>query len=757
MADKADTRGKFVLHLPIDASENPDIKAGHLIKVLVRDGANASAQQVALDAKGAGVARFGFERKPGLLQVVVGPADATDDELEGLQTIRAEVPARAWASDAAELKHPALRIAPFYWHWWLRWCREFVIHGRIVCPDGSPAPGAKVCAFDVDAWWWWHSTQQVGCATADANGAFEIRFRWCCGWWPWWWWARRHWRVEPSLAQLILPALQRRPGIPRIPLPDPAPDFSLFQALLQGDPAPAVPTRALTRGALLQGAGMASHASRAANAMAGARGMADARFDPAVLTALQPALRDRLPAIAELSALRLWPWFPWHPWIDCNPDIIFRATQDCAEKGAVIVDETIWQTRWNVPTSLNVTLVANERACCVPPHHGCDDGDCVVLTQACNTLVDDIGGNIGAPAAPAGFANPGAVANDGDRPFGGVVTLSGTAECMGEVDYYEFEWSGDGGATFNAMPVAAAGGFTRVYLDLGPLTFVGVPFSPQLIDGHTVFETLGHYENANPPADWGITRLWMSNRDVLMQWLTENNFADGTYVLRLKGWNLVGAQLQNPRILDNCGADHGPNRMLLTLDNRFVGASGVDGSGNPLDSHGNRCGAGSVHTCTVEPDTGILAVRILHDDGSETQVQPCGASAIKETDWLEIDFWAHDLNGHLAYYSLDATYGVNLDNDLLALGGTLAPCPVPAPVPAAAQVGPGYAAALGQGAASPVWRGGALRLRVKAKLAFPVTCCYQLELRGHKRTIVNCDYSLWGHANLSETSFMIAV
>ena len=55
---------------------------------------------------------------------------------------------------------------------------------------------------------------------------------------------------------------------------------------------------------------------------------------------------------------------------------------------------------------------------------------------------------------------------------------------------------------------------------------------------------------------------------------------------------------------------------------------------------------------------------------------------------------------------------MNLDNDLLALGGTLAPCPVPAPVPAAMQVGPGYAAALGQGAASPVWNGGALRLTV---------------------------------------------
>jgi hypothetical protein len=43
------------------------------------NGANASSQVVELDAKGAGVARFGFDRQPGL-QVVVGPADATDDE-----------------------------------------------------------------------------------------------------------------------------------------------------------------------------------------------------------------------------------------------------------------------------------------------------------------------------------------------------------------------------------------------------------------------------------------------------------------------------------------------------------------------------------------------------------------------------------------------------------------------------------------------------------------------------------------------------
>jgi hypothetical protein len=750
--DMAETRGRYLLQIPIDASDNHDLKAGQSVKVLVRDGVTVKSQEVALDAKGIGMARFDFENKPRLAQVVVGPHNASDDELEGLQTIRVDVPARLWA-DSAELTHARIRIAPYYWHWWLFWCREFVIHGKLVCADGSPVPAATVCAFDVDMWWWWSSTQQVGCATTDANGAFEIRFRWCCGWWPWWWWARRNWRVEPSLAELILPALHTKPGFPPIPRPDPAPDLGIFHRLLSaegkgqaGRPQPtAMATRAMasTRGAMA----MPSTGSVAALG----------RFDPAALASLQGALRDRLPSIPELEALRLWPWFPWNPWTDCNPDIIFRATQDCQEKGQVVVDETVWNTRWNVPTSMSVTLVANERACCVPPHHGCDEGDCVVLTDACSTQVDHIGGNIGAPAAPAGYANPGLVADDGDRPFGGVVTLSGTAECMSHVDYYEFEWSNDGGATFNPMPNAAAGGFTRSYLDLGPLSFVDVPFNPTLIDGHLVFETLSHYEGLHPPADWGAMRLWMYNRDVLMQWLTENNFSDGTYVLQVKGWDLVAGHLQNPRALDNCGEDHGHSRIVLTLDNRFVGASALDVSGNPLDSHGNRCGAGSVHTCTVEPDTGFLSVKILHDDGTETRVDACGQFGIKDTDWLEVDFWAYDPDGHLAYYTLDATYGVNLDNDLLALGGTLSPCPVPAPVPSAAQVGPGYAAALGQGAASPVWKGGALRLRVKAKAAFPITCCYQLELRAHKRTIVNCDYSLWGHANLSETSFMISV
>ncbi|HEX6738107.1 MAG TPA: hypothetical protein VF310_07550, partial [Vicinamibacteria bacterium] len=63
-----------------------------------------------------------------------------------------------------------------------------------------------------------------------------------------------------------------------------------------------------------------------------------------------------------------------------------------------------------------------------------------------------------------------------------------------------------------------------------------------------------------------------------------------------------------------------------------------------------------------------------------------------------------------------------------------------------------------QGAAAPIWRGGMLRLTIPdARQAFPETCCYQLELRAYKRTIVSCDHSFLPHSNLSEYSFTVVV
>lgn len=749
-----DQRGKYTLTVPLDASAIEDFRPDQPVKVVAQGGAGTSSQIVELDERGQGVAEFVFADRPGTLRVAIGPQDASDDELLGMQTIGVDVTPRQWGRQN-QLRLPALMIAPYYWHWWRRWCRTFTIRGRIVCPNGNPVPGAKVCAYDTDLWWWWCSKQLVGCATTDATGAFEITFRWCCGWWPWYWWQHRFWHLEPSVADRLLPVLQRELKLRKPPIPDPRPDLAIFEELLSG----AQPTMRRSGVVREPGAEAALSRATAARMLGGAAAQigrpGETRFDPSILENLGDLLRDRLPVIPEIERLRLWPWWPWRPWSDCTPDIIFRATQNCHGDDAVIVDEQCSDTRWNISTNTTVTLVANEAACCIPGGEGCLEGNCVALTHACDSLVATIGGNLGAPAGPIGYQNPGAGTTYSDRPFAGRVRLDGTTECMDGVDFYEFEWTTTPAnpASWAAMPPAAAGGFSRTYIDFSTLTFPSVSFTTSLKSGRNVFETLQHYEATHPPADWGGNRLWVGNRDVLMNWLTENNFGDGTYYLRVKGWNAVGPgpdNLQNERVLPVCGSGQ-DNFVVLRLDNRFVGPG-------PTCPNGHPGGVGTVHTSTTEPDTGFLAVKIAHADGSETEVGACGKTVIRDTDVLLIDFMAHDPAGHLAEYTLHATYGVNEDNDLLGLAGmSLAPSSAPAPVPAAVQVGPTYADALVAipAAASPTWHGGAIRYKVRAVDAFPESCCYQLELRAIKRTIVNCGST--DHRNYSEYSFMVEV
>ena len=480
MANRAGDKGKFHLEIPLDATGVGELgpEDQQDLRVVVRDATGATRSAVvSLGKARRGSAGFDFETDPGGLSVHVGPASATDEELLQSQTLKLDVSGRLWAKRPQLTLQPIL-IAPYWWFWWLRWCREFVIRGRVVCPDGDPVPGAEVCAFDVDWWFLWSSTQQVGCATTDINGAFEIRFRWCCGWWPWWWWNQRVWALDEVLGERVQAALAGRPELEIGPVGH-QPALTALAGLLKDED------------------------------IATDRPLAAA--DAARLESIRSRLVAKLPASDELTRLHVWPWWPWWPWWDCTPDIIFKVRQAC-EKGGLttVVDETVWDTRWDIPSPLDVTLVTNDEACCLPTH---DPDDCFVVDAVCGVPLASVGGNAGAPATPVGFAYPGAVVAgtatyNGDRPFGGAVTISKNPGDMVGVDYIELERYDSGSATWVPLPMGAELGFAREYWDPGATPPTVFPDFPVLtLSGHRVWKTRERYEDESgvawfPDAGW---------------------------------------------------------------------------------------------------------------------------------------------------------------------------------------------------------------------------------------------------------------
>jgi hypothetical protein len=725
------------LIVSLDTSQiGKDLRKQQKIKVAVAnvDG-KVRSQIVAVDGDRLEL-KFDADPKQAL-DLAIGPADASDEDIFRLQTISQRVLPTQWR-EAARLALEPIIVTPFFWAFWLRWCRNFTIHGRVVCANGRPVPGAVVQAFDVDFLWWWWSRQQAGpSVVTDANGSFTINFRWCCGWLPIWWWRLRHWALEPLLAGRILPVLRLEEKLPLLPKPDPTPDLRVFSALLRGTQTPGL------RG----------------TAPLPARG---GEFDPTLLQRLRDSLLTRLPQVPELTKLRLWPWAPWTPWTDCTPDLIFRVTQNCGNGDQVIVSETVFDTRWDVPTDLTVTLTANSNACCtVVTDHPV--GDCAVITKACQTLITDIEQN---PSPLVGYANAGDPGDDADVPFGGVVTLRGVTGTGAGIDVYEIEHSTTPSVAASWAPVnpAVAGGFTRSYLDITPgPTITPRNFAAAFAEtgGHNVVESLERFE-ATHPAGPGVLRVPVGGQDVLVNLLTADNYTDGAHFFRLKAYTLgAGGTLTQPRVLPLCN-NQVPAAMALQLDNRFV--DGVAPFSMPPPSPGQACGPGTVHSCTVEPD-----VRILQLQYNGATVQPCDVIHTPPLNQaggqLVVDFFAHDPDGVLHSYDLTAHHGESLVTNLLSLPGVtltpLSPAGFTAAqvggIPQADFKGPSYSLALAQGAARPFWRGGLLRLVIpNAHLAFPDTCAYLLQINAYKRTIADCNYD-HPYRNRSEFSLTVVV
>jgi hypothetical protein len=720
------TNSKFTLTVPIDASAVDEAKGEVKVAVLDASGAVVQSKRVALDAKKQGAATFSLDRVPAGGRVVVGPEHIEDEMLSKLQTIREALPSRIGRTREAKLQ--PIRISPYYWYLWWRWCREFTITGTVTCPDGKPVPGATVCAYDVDWFLFWQSKQLIGCTYTDINGAFQLKFKWCCGFWPWWWWWLREWRLDVDLAHKFVAGLPPELRVKPLPSPGPQPDLRFVEALIP-DSGKRLSSDTLTPGINSTEQSIARFVTNAER--------------------LRPGLADVLPRIPG----PWWPWYPWQPWYDCNPDVVFTVTQECAGNVVTIVDQGFTDVQPNIPTNYSVSLVANDKACCRPDHHVCGDEDCLILTRACDIERPQIGQDVTTPAALpfAGLVNPGlgpVIGSAADRPFAGNIVVEGTTECMGpNADYYGVESSqyddiSSSWTTYAPVPVGSLGGFTRTYLEFvfgNPPIWHHPTFAPIPLDGKFVYESRLHFEAANP---W----LCMVNCEVLFVWATSSaTWADGLYKVRLHPYKDVAGHLQDVvPPLNSCGEDH-PSELALRLDNRPI-----PDPLHPASAPDHPCGPGTVHLCSRQPDVDVQDVRLYHvATGTVEHIEACGLYNYAAGDHIEIDILAIDSDSHLGYYTLIDTYGENEYRDLLA-GTTLTNGGADA-------VGPDYKAALSGGATAPNWQGGVITVTIPAdKMCdkFPRSCCYQLELRAYKRTIADCDTN-YPHQNLAEYSFFL--
>lgn len=625
---------------------------------------------------------------------------------------------------AAAVSLERIVVPPEVYARWLIFCRSYVIRGRVVCRQwvynpqhqrweicDSPVPGATVEAYDVDRFLWWYRRDQITSATTDASGNFTMKFRWCC-WWPIPWpGPRPGWTIDPAVLDRLRHLLeQQRVVLPPVP---PEPDPLFLQSLASQ---------------------LVSTLPEAQRGMLAMPTMQDPQ-------ALQNALRAVLPADAHLGSRII---FPPNRYDDCAPDVVFRVTQPCDGRINVIYSETNAQTRWDIGTSLNVTLVANDRACCIPHCHDPECPECIVVESVACTPKTEISSFAGPPDL-RGYAYTG---SNYDRPFYGALPFHGGVGW--DVDYLGVQVSFNGGAfTDLAAPVFA--GYGRSYWN--GAAWVGVSFPVVVKNGRSVIMTRKHYEDLNPGIPrFGGAVLW-NDYTTLFVWDTYDTsvtpnvarIADGLYAFRFVGYASDGTAADNlllntARVLPTCGQQR-EDLTYLRLDNRSMALHLVPGI--PCTS---------VHACNAEPDCYVRSICINEGTAGAYCIQPCDIISLNDNDTLTVHFTAScpstAQDGHLGGYQMGAYYGASQS---FAIGtgahGTFQP-------DATFEVGPDYASALLQGAPRPHWYGGDYKVTLKGS-DFPLCCAYLIDLFAWKRTTNGCSDPYYVHNNRYQVTLTV--
>ena len=635
---------------------------------------------------------------------------------------------------------------------WIYCCTEYTVRGRLVCRQwtynprtrrysfcDNPVPFATVSIYDVRCFFWWCWRYFIGTATTDINGNFTFTFRWCCfRWLPW---LDTNWIVDQPLYQRISELLTLA-KLPVPPVPGPGPDPGIFQSFL-------AKAAGAQRSSLRALPGNTSSLAASSSSLS------------------REALLSVLPASAELEALHIWPWWPWD---DCGPNIVFEATQLCGDRRQVVYSETNGQARWDIGTNINVTLIANDKACCLPVCNEPPCPDCLAFSYICSTPTQDINADpptVGPPPLDLrGYAD---TATQGDLAFTSGLWMKG--DLGAGIDYYKVQYSYNGG-TWTDLPVPAFEGYPEAYLTLsGWVTVLGSGFNPVVKNAQTVIISRDHYATLNgTPKISG--QVWWQDTETLFYFnTTAPGISNGLYELRLYGYTADAADnLTNGRVIPLCGHDYAET-LFVRVNNKDT----VHPAPTPSHPYGNNLGGvcpspyPSNHLCTLQPECYFR--QICKNDGKPDMecIDACSIIhlSLKADDTLTLHFTVscppntatNPNDALLGGYTLVGIYGYS---EVLTIGTALpgAPCPSSVTDPVGtfevdtttpgAQVGPTYALALSQGATRPFWSGGDYKVTLRA-CDFPESCAYDFQLCAWIRTTNGCTDS--GCLNLDYNIF----
>lgn len=669
---------------------------------------------------------IGFDYEPERFKgvnIIVAP-NLPEKEFLGVNSEKRWISVRKFRDNVADLSKEKLVILPHLFKIWLAFCQIYTIRGRVVCRKfkgfdaieqtpifcDQPVPGAKVEVYDVDCWWFWWKKDLIKSAITDINGFFEIKFRWCC--FPWYPRLKHKWMLNPELLERVKEVF----AAARPPIPPPPPEA------LRSPVAFAEYTRHID----IAGLGPQPEPPDIA--------AISPIPEPPQLQEQLTLQKFRLPEIG----CKLLPCWPFRR-RDCQPDIIFEVSQECKGALEVIYEEALSQTRWNMPTHLNVTLLADcDKACSIPICEESPPEDCIQFTQVgCYVHVPEICTD---PASTIfGYYNgstniPCTSANRVDRPFGGTL------------DIYGFGFVGADDADYDYYKVQYAPYGTTLYTDIKTLNFVRyfwfdpLPTTPP----YTVRAVFGPISFGGEDDLIETVELWRkqwkashpgqklfptpTNRDQIVKWATYN-LPDGVYTLRLQGYKKTDGGLKGPYTVYSCVATNIEEKILLRLDNRQ--------DGHPASTPEHPCGYGTVHACTYEPECDFI--KVVKNEGApeEEEIGVCGIVKLKNTDTLTIHYEASDIDGHLSHYCLSAHYA---ENKVFNIVNTCYSAPKkggsPVSITPGTYPGPSYGQALLQGVSRPHWYGGQFKVTLSGADFIP--CAYLFRIWVWKRTTNGC-------------------